>query len=166
MFNEKGLGLQFGSVFWGQVAICGLIGFMVGIIESASGAGFLELGGPLSDLSDLALVKILGGSGGGEGLFDLLVLFLSAAIALIVLGAAAGVIFGFGIQLLLSGVAGAAEGITKQYIERVLTEAGSRDEIDTYRPLAAGALRGAIVGTVAGVLFALPTVISAWNSLH
>lgn len=165
LFNEQGLQLQPGSAFWAQAAICGLIGFMAGALESASGApGFLEAGSHLSGLSDLALVKILGGAGGAGG-FDLLFLLLSVALALIVLGIAAGVIFGFGAQLLLFAAAGAAEGSTRQYIESVLMEAGNRDQTGAFRPLAAGALRGTAVGTVTGVLFALSTVINVWNSL-
>lgn len=84
---------------------------------------------------------------------------------LIVLGLLLGVVFGFGTQLLLFAAAGAAKGAAKEYILLILKEAGTRGKIHTPKPVASGAMRGAIVGVVVGALFTLSHAISSLSSL-
>lgn len=163
LFNGE---IGFDAAFWGRVAVGGTVGLLVGLVASASGAvNPLDwLTGQPPHLVGTALGQVvLGGAGGGWGDFFGNLLFYGTG--LIVLGLLLGVAFGFGIQLLLFAAAGAAKGAAKEYILLILEEAGTREEIQIPKPVASGAVRGAIVGIVVGVLFTLSTAIKLLSSI-
>lgn len=163
LFNGQ---IEFDAVFWGRVAVGGTVGLLVGLVASATGAvsplDWLT-GQPFHLTSTVLGQVVLGGAGGGWGDFFGNLIFYGAG--LIVLGLLLGVTFGFGIQLLLFAAAGAAKGAAKEYIQMILEEAGIREEIQAPKPVASGAVRGAIVGIVVGVLFTLFTAIKSLSSI-
>lgn len=166
LFTKEGLkNFELDSVLLGRVAIGGIVGLLVGLVASASGAvSVLDLAGQSSNFAGTALGGVIGaGAGGGGGWGDFFGnLFLYGA-GLIVLGLLIGVSLGFGIHLLLFAAAGAAKGAAKEYVGSILQETGAQDEIHDPKSVVSGAVRGAIVGVVVGALFALPTAVKSWG---
>lgn len=139
---------------------------MIGLLASGNGAiGPLHwLAGvgvdPGSMIGNMIAAGGSAGGGGGGGWNDFFRNLFFYGTGLLVLGLVVGIVIGFGVQLLLFAVAGAAKGAAKDYIEHILEDATKRGETP-YPKFVTGTVRGAIAGTVTGVLCMIFTALGA-----
>ena len=161
LFNGDLERLEVDGIFLGRVILGGAVGMLTGFIAGASGAisfthlldgsAFAVLNNPIYPLVGL----IAGGAGGGEfGFFLLLV--LAALVAMVIV---AGILSGFVVHIILSGIGGLTKGATKEFIIDVLEEkpqpAGKE-----FGPVIEGLVRGMISGVLTGSIMA---VCTAWG---
>ncbi len=138
---------------------------VVGLVAGASGAlSFPQLlsGASHEILTNTAypiyetIIRITGNAGAGGG-FDWFWLIV-VALALILMALFLGVVSGFAVHIIMSGISGVMKGTAKEFISAVLEEKVNDSHSNEPAPLIAGMLRGLLTGLVAGILMAVSTI--------
>lgn len=147
------------SIFWGRVVLSGLVGFLVGSLNGATGIiSFPQvIGGSAQQVvtsTMFPLAQFLGGGFGGPGgdgfwaiVFLIFVILIAALFA--------GIVAGFLTHVLFAAVGGMTKGAARAYVSRILQEphgdqSGEKEE--RHNPIVAGMIRGLIVGSCTGIL--------------
>jgi hypothetical protein len=154
------------KVFWGRVFVGGVVGTIVGLITGTSGAlSFPQLISgtahevltntvyPISEF----VVNLTGGAGAGGG-FDYWFYLIVLAIALMLIGLLIGVVSGFIVYIIMSGITGLVKGGSKEFIIAILEERHETLRNKEFAPLFSGVFNGLLTGLAAGVLMAVSTI--------
>lgn len=156
------------EVFLGRVLVGGVVGMFVGLVAGASGV--LSIPQVLSGASHEILintaypiyetiVNITGGTGGAGGGSEFnWFMLIAVAVALIFMALLLGVVSGFVVHIIVSGIAGLMKGTAKEIIIAVLEEKNKDLGSNNPAPLIVGMLRGLLIGLVSGILMAVSTI--------